>query len=458
MDSKQVEVEMKVAGAVKEWFTPLLTVVGRIVSNKEAIEKVLFGSGSKLSSEETKVAARAGMACLQALTDKSARLRTAYRAYMVLARRARGNNDDQANEMFQDLANQENEKADLLDLIKVCLEKETKNFNTSVTAGIEAAKIASAKIAGGKVVQPGEIVWDLNCGTGPIKYQFYIMTSEGVLNKLYEYKPSNGLSMSDLIGIGSYVPKKPKTAKESWKVVTVAEMRAGINQDFKQIQQMAKEGGAPESLKNLSLLTEPSVVITGTIRESWENAPPAEKKLMEKAIANITLLGHSILGVKCQPWDTANNNYFITQGAEGNMEIKAVGVLVEALGAESGEKCKAVVSIGIGKGSSQFTIIIVNKDGTQEELVIGFPHGMNFYDNLRGDRGIDPIVTGFAGHVMHRLEEDDDKMLNQFLEGIRVLRDQGIVPVIGLKSGCLLLIDDEAKRHLVNYQIPEKKK
>jgi len=245
--------------------------------------------------------------------------------------------------------------------------KTPKEMNASVTSGI----IAQMK-------NPAPVIAILNCGTGPVKYQFYSV-QDGVAVVLFEHKPKTAPSISEFNIPGVY---KGKTE--------AAEIKSSISQDI----EICK--------KKLSKDCIFSAVITGDIRSAFFKPGDINlRQSFETAVKNIFEPLH------ISPWNGIS--YFISQEEEGSCEVSAVKNLHKGID----PRLQILFSFGIGRGSCQWS---------HEKLVVGNSDGMNRPD----------LMLGMADVVGQKFKTPEYVRL--IVESIL----PNSLPVISLKSGTTL--------------------
>lgn len=74
----------------------------------------------------------------------------------------------------------------LKERVCVSLIKKTRTINTSLTSGIARSRLAE-----------GDSIGFLNCGSGPIKFQFYKMDQNGVVHSMVDFTPPEEQNLSD---------------------------------------------------------------------------------------------------------------------------------------------------------------------------------------------------------------------------------------------------------------------
>jgi len=157
--------------------------------------------------------------------------------------------------------------------------KSTKTTNTSVTSGVAS-----------QALEPGERAGILNCGTGPVKFQFYQTDRRGVVRVLEDSKPKT-VSMTSLVVPGLYEPAPPAVA------VPAAELTRQLG------EQLAER--LPRHGNDILVLA----CITGLIRAAWQRSGPEQRKAFDQCARAVL----EPLGV--EPWD--GESYFISQEDEG---------------------------------------------------------------------------------------------------------------------------------------------
>lgn len=253
--------------------------------------------------------------------------------------------------------------------------KETATTSTSVTSGI-------AK----HLLQPGQSITILNCGTRDTRAQAYTKDGAGVARVLGEDKQPRG-SFSDLIVGDLYQPKDG---------ITGAHLRELVQQGLAEFAQAHNPSQGSVA------------VITGTIRAAWDSASEQDKKVFEAAVTEVL----EPLGVK--PY---GDSYFLPQQSEGKFEYDATCNLVSDVDPDG----EVVLSFGIGMGSVQFT----TKDST-----VPFSNGMKRPDLLTGtseESLVPTLQESFIGNPAK-------------LQALLLHVNGSKKAILALKSGCLIAL------------------
>lgn len=292
-----------------------------------------------------------------------------------------------------------------LEQIEISFRKDTTTHNTSVTAGI-AARLLKCE---------GEMVWILNCGTGDVKYQLYSFKN-GTPNVVKEVKsPGKGMSVSGLTSLIESAGYDPlmQDGDEKPSPITDEALILGLCQD---LQPLVANFPAPVY-----------AVITGTIRQHRANLLLVENspipRVMDNELERVFQRVCDTTGIQVKPWN--GESYFISQTGEGECEFIACKNLVSSVKPNS----RVIGFQGIGKGSSQFGLLLTNRDGTSEHRIFGFPYGMNKYTQLSG-------LGNFIECIFN-----DPMILEKFFLTLITLATKGETPVFALKSGCLIAVD-----------------
>jgi hypothetical protein len=261
--------------------------------------------------------------------------------------------------------------------------KNTESTNTSVTSGIASS-----------IIKPGEKVLILNCGTGPIKYQYYTKNSDNVVIVLGEYKPKT-ISFNNYQIDGYY--------KVGANAVSAENMVISIQEDL---------NNTPWKLNENTKIV---AVITGNIRKAWQSSENKDKFQEDVSIVFNEL---NII-----PWN--DTCFFITQEDEGMHESYAVSNLMKGIDS----KYQCVINMGIGCGSSQWTTIRNgNPITTKHEYGMFTPYKL---------LSLPQTVTG---------QFDDLEYIYDLIQTCSSTDH----PVIALKSGCLIRLErDEQLKKLV---------
>lgn len=296
-----------------------------------------------------------------------------------------------------------------LDLVETSFRKDTKTHNTSVTAGVSASLLQ----------KEGDMCWILNCGTGDVKYQLYVLKN-GEPNVVMELKGTReGFSVSGLaVETAGYNPLNQQ-GDEKPPSITKEALVQGFCDDL--------TNKIPDKYKNVPFFA----VVTGTIRQHWANLVSEESKKeagdVENELRNVFAQVNEATGTNVQSWN--GGTYLISQEEEGVCEMVACTNLVSSVKANG----KVVAMQGIGKGTGQFVLLLTHEDGTTEHRVFGYPYGMNAYTNLSGlGSFIDSVFT-------------DRDVMAAFFRTLRNTVQGGFTPVVALKSGCLLAVAANAE-------------
>lgn len=290
-----------------------------------------------------------------------------------------------------------------MEKLLVSFEKETKLHNTSVTSGIAMQLF--------KLGTNTSKIGILNCGTGGIKYQFYENTLENGITVLGEEKPET-VSLNELVIPELYVPSGKLNKLDE------ALVKQKIIEDLKNI--------AKKCIINSNDM-QIFAMITGPMRKAYEDANQDCKDRMNKFIKDLFDQVSRELSLNVPISPCTENDFFITQEMEGNMECMAVDNLIKGLGGQG------VGSVGFGRGSTQIAFHTINSKGEYVLKVLQFPAGMNEPERLKE-------VKSFVENAF----KDEE-----FVDGLVRMLETTDIPVIGLKSGALLLVKGPVKDFLV---------
>jgi hypothetical protein len=258
--------------------------------------------------------------------------------------------------------------------VQLSFSKGSKKTNTSVTSGTASLLLQNE----------GEEITFLNCGTGSVKVQVYKMGINGVIEVIEDLKPET-LSFSDLNINGIYSPNE-KTGITSEALI----------ENLKTTLDLSKAKGPIYAL------------ITGTIRKTKFDALPINQWKMENEVRKI----FENLNIEIIPWNGIS--YFISQKEEGFCEFYSIENMLK----DMDKNLQPIVSIGIGKGSVQFST---------KKKIIEYFHGMNEPHKLIGKDGMaNTILKSFKG---------------SYVKGCKYYKK----PTIALKSGCLIYLLKEKK-------------
>jgi len=435
----------------KEYFEPIIASDERADINAAAIdaayeaatsEAVLEGKkkgedGEKIRADSlpTKAAFFASLACIKAIASMIRRLERLCESLTLKVAAASKGKDYEVLEKELVAANY---KRVALQALTVSFEKQATDRNTSVTTGVACS--LDLKI--------GEVVGIVNGGTGSTRLQYYEMTEDG-LKLLYEDKDYKGVtpSFSQLSIIGSgYKPKEPLVTEQGDATIS-STFRRLFGAQLTAVQEKASASGSKLSpaLKNLRVVRH-YVVITGTLREYFITADEGKQRLISTFLDRLLLeRTEQFCGVALKPW--TRDCWFISQDEEGLKEAVAVNGVVKFLGREVGMFCEAAICLGIGRGSSQWVVTVMDEDRKTRQVVIGAKYGMSDYKQL----------SGLAAFITAQMEENNEAILNGLIRYLASLNKQGFVPVLGLKSGCLLM-PPSVKALVVPYKMEAKGK
>lgn len=245
----------------------------------------------------------------------------------------------------------------------------------------------------------------LNCGTGGIKYQYYLRISERIF-VVFEFKPKDGANPNALEFPG-YNPKKP---------MSFDQVRRLLGQE---IVQASKDFA--NKLKEKDYVLPPCVpiyaFITGPFREFYEKAPPEIKQQLNEFTGRVFVeIALPIIG--------NNGSYFLPQEAEGTYELTGTQCMYRQLSNDSLllPGTQVIGSFGIGRGSCQWMI-----QSGSEVFLCGLNHGMT------NPQGLATLSDSVIPQLFSR------EKLPKFLRSIMSCER----PVIALKSGCSLLLENK---------------
>jgi len=283
---------------------------------------------------------------------------------------------------------------------------------TSITQG--AAKIAfeHPDCAG------LEFIAFLNCGTGGVKIQVTRKDPKtGIISMYAESKDSGSADLANpnALRILDYVPSE--------------NMNIGEVDFFKDTEKLKKSVNKflTEELK-LSEDLPIYVLVTGTLRQSFEKAPSTGKNSksdydneMEKYFAILYNARPFTSLLPSPDGKTPRWNWFVTQEEEGILEFYGgMSMYKNLCSSNLLDPVELLGSLGIGKGSTQWMLNLFNK-----LKLIGAKVGM-----------IDP--KKLTDELPNAVEKQFLVLRDEFLEAIG---DRNYV--IALKSGATLLIESE---------------
>lgn len=189
----------------------------------------------------------------------------------------------------------------------------------------------------------------------------------------------------------------------------------------------------PESWR-LARMTNPAndnqtpcyVMITGPLRTHWENSSIEARNHIDNYI-NDRFCTQSIHGFRFKPWNsimpnTKSLSCIISQRDEALMEYNSVKTRIQSIAAE--RKCAG--SLGIGCGSCQGCLSIIDQEGNTVTKVFEFGHGMKETQKLEG----------FADWF-EKLFETDPVLMDGFINFLE--KNPG--SVFGFLAGALLQVN-----------------
>lgn len=267
----------------------------------------------------------------------------------------------------------------------------------------------------------------LNFGTGGVRFQLYTRNAEGIVSCLLEYKPP-GLNKGVLskLCFGAYQPKEDEKREPD-------EVKAEIEEGLRlapwnnaQLAQKFKLGVVPVF-----------AFVTGTLRNFWENNPDdavgisdAVNQFLERVLGQSSYFSQ-ILQESDQRFE-----FLMPQRLEGQMELVACRAMYEQYSAMTGKKLEPIISLGCGKGSSQWTSLdpdaSLSQDFTKYSLEPVMQFGMDCSD----------LAENLGSAIVQSYRRDNQ--LEELARLALAIHERGNVPVIALKSGCLLGLDDYA--------------
>jgi len=289
--------------------------------------------------------------------------------------------------------------------VKLSLIKETKAYgNTSVSMGLAVARNPPVRCMVKFVI----IFGCLNCGTGDVKQQYYLVDQSGVKRVFLEYKPKGGVNVQG-------ADKLTDTARAELQQKLAGE----LNDGRKLVADKLAKEGYPEEFIRFTSETPLAVFVTGTLRNERDEATPERRAELDASMDKVFSFNDVVFVNAPRPrverWSEAPT-YFMPQDVEGTLEFKALEAmhanLEEAKEIPAGSS--VVLGLGIGRGTSQ--VPIRTAEGKID--VFGFPYGMNDADML--------------GALPHAAIS--------WLKTIPIAQSDS--PVVSFKSGALLMLEN----------------
>ena len=183
----------------------------------------------------------------------------------------------------------------------------TKNNNILIGTYKETQKYGDTSVSMGLCHQLKieEDIGILNCGAGGIKYQIY-GKRDGYITLINKYCPHNGVNLNIMTG-----PQLVPLIEKEMQTITMPKKKIAF--------------------------------ITGHLRKRWQNSSLDKKEVMNQEMTSI----FQALSI-----DAINDNYFMPQTIEGEMEMLATYHLYKNLD----QNMEPMITLGIGNGSCQFSI------------------------------------------------------------------------------------------------------
>jgi hypothetical protein len=344
------------------------------------------------------------------------------------------------------------------DKLAIGLIKDTNEYgNTSVSMGAAVEHFSKHNEHDQNNNNKNNDIVFLNCGTGGIKYQHYVKQN-GIIRIEKEHKPQNQTGPNSLKIGDIYTPSK-----------IVEEKRIDISIPFERNQlQFVNEltgflSGLPDKENKptsplISLHAPIVAFVTGTVREKWETASKAKlnadiemyDNYMEKYFGGFPendqdMKSDERIAIKIPYPSNERKSYYMTQNMEGNLELSGTRHMYNnILSAKKLNVGTAVVaSVGIGRGSCQFSIY---NDDVNKIQIFGVDKGMTVGEDQR-----DKLIQGFGEAVKKGFNYGIT--VNNFLNMCNVS-----TPVIALKSGASLFFENnpDIKYSLLKLANPPK--
>jgi len=255
--------------------------------------------------------------------------------------------------------------------------------NTSVSMGIVSG-MATQSVRGA--------VNMINYGTGGAKYQRYVINKFGIVTLDREVK-----------------------SKQITPLIDTLDSKGEI--DYEAAEELRRELESFSIFRPWDHDEHSYVFITGKFRKAYYELNKTKQKEVDKMLK-------TVFDPFTVPWDFTYG-YCIPQELEGKMELKAVKTLYRNTDAKT-KDCQRLVpvaSFGIGRGSTQFMVDNNNNDPITGSM---HPYGMsNSMDEL----------TEVAYDIPFQV-------VTELISTCISLFNRGKVPVLAMKSGCTLLIDN----------------
>lgn len=276
----------------------------------------------------------------------------------------------------------------------------------------------------------------LNCGTGGVRLQLYIRTKKTVVC-LLEYKPpGNGKGVFSNLRVGGYAPSNPgkeQTPEQLKEEISTLLVNAPWN-NAKLLAKLAKQF----KIKVEKLVIPVVAMVSGTIRNFWERKS-TEAKDAELVESTINSILEDVLGSEAYVSSVLSlekKSFLIQQRVEGQLELVACRALYsQFFTVVNPEKppLEPVISLGIGKGSSQWT-----------SLYYALPDAHNRYSlepSIQFGMDSDELAERLASAVVAQYRPYQEGLKKMMLSVV----ERGNVPCFALKSGCLLSLDDASR-------------
>lgn len=337
---------------------------------------------------------------------------------------------------------------EIRDKLAIGLVKDTIAYgNTSVSMGVAVEHFSKLDGNNNDVVL-------LNCGTGGIKYQHYVR-QDGIIRAGKEYKPENQTGPNSL-KIKEYVPMKEVDGK---KIESSISFERNQLQFVNELTGFLSDSPNKENVSKfhpISLHAPIIAFVTGSVRAKWEKESTTGKKpyddYMEKYFGGFSeneqdMKSDDRIAIKIPYSSNKYKSYYMEQYMEGNLELSGTRQMYNnILSADKLNKGTAVVaSVGIGRGSCQFSIY---NDYINEIKIYGVGKGMAAVDN--NERMV--LTKEFGKAVVYGIENDK---MNHFFN---MCKNNITYPVIALKSGASLFLEKnpDIKYSLLKLANPSK--
>lgn len=300
---------------------------------------------------------------------------------------------------------------------------------------------------------PDDDVVFLNCGTGGIKYQYYVRR-DGIIRIEKEHKPQNQTGPNSL-KIGTYTPTKEVNGEKEDASIQFERNQLQFVNELTNIL-----SGLPDKMNKptrppITLHAPIVAFVTGTVRAKWEKASKDEKKQYDLYMENYfggfpednkDTSSVERIAIKIPHPSNEHKSYYMEQNMEGNLELLGTRQMYKNIvaGNRLDQGTVVIATVGIGKGSCQFSI---HDDDINRVKIFSIEEGMS----ASGDDHKETFLKEGFGRVVTGGFTRNNHILQRFIS----MCAPPSIPVIALKSGASLFFEScpDIKNWLIDPSI-----